>query len=153
MSGSNVSTFNCTKEMNGAPKSGNCPPLRSTVVVGGNWLRFYGTARYMAACTRMAPDGYVGLEVFTTPRDAWEPLQYMSSFGELGYVFGAAPADAESVEVRLDDGRTVAAEVSGGHFFAGFPAGIRVHIVKIVAYTRDTVYETGEGGVVHTRPR
>jgi hypothetical protein len=129
------------------------PPLRSTVVVGGNWLRFYGMARYMAACTRMAPDGYIGLQVFTTPKDTWDPLQYMSVLGELGYVFGAAPTGAESVEVYLDDGRTFPAEVGGGYFFAGLPAATRVRIVKIVAYTRDTVYETGEGGVVHTRPR
>lgn len=130
------------------------PPIRFTLVHGDNWLRLYGDERAMVECER-GPDGNVGVGTSAAPaKGRWRPLQYMAQLDRSGWVFGTAPAGTESVEVRLSDGRTVLAGLSGGFFAATWQgASTNVNVTKIVAYTKDTVYESAPGGQVNSHPR
>jgi hypothetical protein len=131
------------------------PPVRLTSVRGDTWLWLYGSRRYLAACTRMPPTGFVGVASAYVPGgNGWAPLQHAAALGSSGWVFGAAPAGAESVEVHLSDGRTVQADVRDGFFTATWSgASDDADIDRIVAYTRDTVYEARPGGRVTSHPR
>ena len=60
--------------------------------------------------------------------------------------------DAESVEVRFRDGRTVTATLHGGFFAAALPDS-EGPMPTVVGLTPTTVYESVAGGPVRTRPR